>query len=624
MSNKQLCLSVLDYNDKKFQNKERIALGPFCFTKINDLPNLQKAQNTLQNFGLSPWKDSEALLPDISYLRQLSLYLIPFLAKKLNERHQRNESLYFWRWQLSMFLGHFLCSAFEQWKRLELAAKHQDNCDYQGVELENAHLSNTSSFVVASFSSAELHSALATQIIKFMKANHVVSLEKFQQNALISYRTLSEITKNYPMPKALPLRSERGSLKSQLLNLKNTFCQKIFPKNTLIEQNVLGIGLKEALLYPFLPIQKLPPFVIGESSALREFKTGQSPVEFEPADKFEEFIITQVEAFLPNSLWDTQIFQDLMKENSKLLDKYKDKTIFFPAPSIAVDEQTKAFLAYKAEQCANIIMSQHGSHYGTALSYPMLALEEYEQASLFLTWGWDSLENETANFLAFPSVNLAKKAKHSANNDGSILFVTNMRSTYNPRFLSNSAVPELEFDYLFNQLEFFKKIPQNLQGKLIHQEYPYNYSAFQATEIIKKECPWLKTTTQDFFPNYQKAKLLVFDYPGTTLHATLVANIPFILFWNPKVELFSAEAKPLFDALHETGVLFYSPTEAAQALELIYPKLDQWWNEPKRCEAVKKLREKYALTNNQSLILLKSLIKNISDNAKNPHIKVKL
>ncbi|SHN73052.1 hypothetical protein [Desulfovibrio litoralis] len=96
------------------------------------------------------------------------------------------------------------------------------------------------------------------------------------------------------------------------------------------------------------------------------------------------------------------------------------------------------------------------------------------------------------------------------------------------------------------------------------------------------------------------------------------------MFYSTAASIKTIEAKPLFDALHETGVLFYSPTEAAQALELIYPKLDQWWNEQKRCEAVKKLREKYALTNNQSLILLKSLIKNISDNAKNPHIKVKL
>ena len=613
--NKQLCLSHLDYSAQEFRSKNLVPLGPWCLRELDSLDKFQElyskeSVNSLNSVQV--WKNSLTLLDDIDYLRQLTLHLLPHFAKILNERHACNETPFFWRWLLSMWLAHFLHSAFEQWKRLDLIVKSTEKFDYQALEIADAHLANTSSFVVAAFSSAHLHANLATRIIAFRQKTESATLEIFNKIDTLSFNNLSDLTKNYPMPCALPLKTSKNGLKAQLLGLNSRMLHKVLPKNLLMEPTAFGLGFKELLSYPFVKASK-NSLIHNDSPALREFKAGQMPSSFEAADAFESFVLEAALDYLPTVLWGKKEFAALMAENKQLLAKYAAKNVFFPAPSICVDEQSKAFLAHKSTDSAQatIIMAQHGSHYGTARKYPMPELEEYEQASIFLTWGWSELEEQVANFVPLPAIHLAKKSARGAKQNESILFVTNMRTTYNPRFSSNMAIPEQAIFALAEQIDFFKKVPEHLRSWLIHQEYPNNYGGLNALEIIKKECPWLHSSNQNFFANYQQCKLLVMDYPGTTLHTALAGGLPFVLFWDPKNELFSRQSAPLFKELLELGVLYHSAADAALALGKICINIDKWWQEPARQRAVAKLAEQYALVAPNALSKFKGLVQQL-------------
>lgn len=623
MANKKLYLSSLDFNpvEADMQQKQPLLLGPWCLVTVKSLDELKEAVK--KGISLSPWKKSSDLLPDIDYLRQTCLHLIPWLSDALNKRHGISLDNYFWRWMLSMWLQHFLHSALEQWKRLELGLSYHEPLDYHAVKPADCRLPNTLSFVVASFGSPHFHAALASQIIDFMRAKAFPGAENLRKKDTTEYPALRALTPGLPMGQALPLGAAQDK-KGFLRGLRGVAANMLLPREVLVEPSAFGLGLKEMLLYPLVrgvePEQ--PP--LNASPALREYRAIQWPGPFEAADFFEEFVQRTVMAWLPDIFWDHERFSDLMRKNKDLLKKHGARKVFLPSASLPVDEQAKAFLAHASRQGGIVVLAQHGSHYGTARKYPMLEIEEYEQASLFLTWGWDELEKQAGNFMPLPALHLEHKARRGNKQDQSIMFVTNMRTTYNPRFSANPVIPEQAVEIIDRQARFLRAFPRALRERLLHQAYPGNYHPLAGDEILKAEFPWLKSSRTDFFSHYQHCALLVMDYPGTTLYAALAAShasgglgaeLPFILFWNPEDELFSERSAPLFDGLAECGVLHSTPESAAEAIAAIAPRLKEWWNEPARRNAVRALARGYALTAPDSLGLFKGLLRKLSRSA---------
>lgn len=631
MVNKKLYLSSLDFNpiEADIQQKQPLLLGPWCLVKIRSLSELKDAVEN--DVSLSPWKKSSDLLPDIDYLRQVVLHLVPWLGDVLNKRHGICMDNYFWRWMLSMWLQHFLHSALEQWKRLELGLSYHEPLDYRAVKLVDCRLPNTLSFVVAAFSSPHFHAALASQIIDFMHAKNFPGSNNLNKINVTEYPALRTLTPCLPMGRALPLDAD-PSKQSLLRKLYGLAVKMVLPGELLIEPRAFGFGPKEVLLYPFARALEPESPPVNASPALREHQAIQWPGPFEAVDFFEEFVQQAIPDWLPDIFWDKKLFAGLLDNNRKLLEKHSAKKIFFPSASLPVDEQAKAFLVNASRQGGIVVLAQHGSHYGTAFKYPMLEIEEYEQASLFLTWGWDELEKQPGNFMPLPALHLERKARRGTEQDQSILFVTNMRTTYNPRFSSNPVIPEQSVKIIDRQARFFRAFPGDLRGQLLHQAYPGDYHPLAADDILKAEFPWLQSTKTDFFPHYRRCSLLVMDYPGTTLHAALAVNgaagqaggkggklgtpLPFILFWDPNDELFSGQGAPLFAALADCGILHATPEAAAQAIGEVCrggtANIMKWWNEPARQEAVQALARQYAMTGPDALGLFKGLLRKLT------------
>ncbi len=623
MANKKLYLSSLDFNpiEADIQQKQPLLLGPWCLVKVQSLDELKNA--VAKGVSLSPWKKSSDLLPDIDYLRQVCLHLIPWLGDTLNKRHGTSLDNYFWRWMLSMWLQHFLHSALEQWKRLELGLSYHEPLDYRAVRLADCRLPNTLSFVVASFGSPHFHSALASQIISFMHAKSFPGSNNLNRRDVTEYPALRTLTPCLPMGRALPLGAPPGN-QGVARKLYGLAAKMVLPKDLLIEPRAFGLGPREVLRYPFVRGLEPGNLPVNASPALREHEAIQWPGPFEAVDFFEEFVQQAITEWLPDIFWDRKLFADLLAENRRLVKEHAAKKIFMPSASLPVDEQAKAFLAHTSKHGGIVVLAQHGSHYGTALKYPLLEIEEYEHASLFLTWGWDELGSQPGNFMPLPPLHLEHKARRGTTQDQSILFVTNMRTTYNPRFSANPVIPEKAVGIIDQQARFFRAFPHALRDRLLHQAYPGNYHPLAADEILKAEFPWLKSSKQDFFPHYQRCGLLVMDYPGTTLYAALAANgangglgtaLPFILFWDPQDELFSEQSAPLFAGLAECGVLYGTPEAAASAVAEVCgggaAGVMKWWNEPDRRKAVQDLARQYALTDPNSLGLFKGLLRKL-------------
>ena len=88
---------------------------------------------------------------------------------------------------------------------------------------------------------------------------------------------------------------------------------------------------------------------------------------------------------------------------------------------------------------------------------------------------------------------------------------------------------------------------------------------------------------------------MVIDHPGTSALEVLAANIPMVLFWDPKWWEMRREAEPYFEGLRKVGILWNSPETAAAKLAEIYHDPWAWWGSSEVQQARKNFADRYAL-----------------------------
>jgi putative transferase (TIGR04331 family) len=87
-----------------------------------------------------------------------------------------------------------------------------------------------------------------------------------------------------------------------------------------------------------------------------------------------------------------------------------------------------------------------------------------------------------------------------------------------------------------------------------------------------------------------RSRMIVFDHPGTTFLEAMAANVPSIMFLDPKHWDFRPEAQPYLDLLRRAGILYNTPQSAAQQVAGIYDQVDSWWFS----ETVQEARQRFA------------------------------
>jgi len=101
---------------------------------------------------------------------------------------------------------------------------------------------------------------------------------------------------------------------------------------------------------------------------------------------------------------------------------------------------------------------------------------------------------------------------------------------------------------------------------------------------LHEECPGLAIEGWDipFLESLNNSRIYVCDHQETTFAEALSADKPTILFWDPGSNPVRKEAQPYYESLHSTGILYYSPESAAEALISAYEDVEAWWNRADR------------------------------------------
>jgi putative transferase (TIGR04331 family) len=93
-----------------------------------------------------------------------------------------------------------------------------------------------------------------------------------------------------------------------------------------------------------------------------------------------------------------------------------------------------------------------------------------------------------------------------------------------------------------------------------------------------------------------RARLVVIDHPVTSMLESLAADIPTILFWNPRLWEMRPAAEPYFEALRSASILHDSPEAAAAHFSSVVDDVQAWWQGVAVQQAREAFSRQFALT----------------------------
>jgi len=307
-------------------------------------------------------------------------------------------------------------------------------------------------------------------------------------------------------------------------------------------------------------------------------------IKINAQNEFERIVEKILLRYIPDAL----LILHIRKRNNK------PKTKIWIGNDIYKSEENCFRIAEICEHGGRWISSQHGGGYGQTLSFPHGKIE-YETSDGFITWGWNYKHIYSSHYYPLPSPMLNKLPKHRYKKE-QIVFVSTMHPSYFYR-LHSMLLPEQQLEYLINKKRFFLKLERDILPKVKYRTY-FNDYGIGEVEFVSKVL-----STDQFLgkckltSEFKKSKLVVIDHMATSFLEAFVMNVPTILFWNPEHFAICNEAAPYFDKLHNVGILFDKPEDAAQKVNEIWYDVQSWWQQTEVQNAKNEFCLQFARTN---------------------------
>lgn len=206
----------------------------------------------------------------------------------------------------------------------------------------------------------------------------------------------------------------------------------------------------------------------------------------------------------------------------------------------------------------------------------------------FVTLGWEdkSIPNLVRGASLFPWVE--KDNAHEKEHD--ILFICGLPLTHVPEITTaygdSGAYRALEYFDMNDR--FLARLGEDTLGKLYFRAYPAWITrswltwdqSFALAKYTRKAKRYDDSTSSGRLL-MQQSRLVVVNYLSTSYLESIIADIPTILLWNKKTNLFTEEHMGAFDTLIEAGICHTTPESAADFVNEIKDNPERWWQSAK-------------------------------------------
>jgi putative transferase (TIGR04331 family) len=266
----------------------------------------------------------------------------------------------------------------------------------------------------------------------------------------------------------------------------------------------------------------------------------------------------------------------------------------FVANTRSVNDSHRLVAAHALIAGERLVNAQHGGWEGTAACVAWNT-HIYAQDFAFLTWGWKGQAGLAGRFAPFVAPQLAAVRNRHRSRDASLIMVGTRMPLNGMRF-DCVPRPRRMIAYRAEKQLFLAGLSNDIRAKVRYRPYTRGPSDLEDESYFMQSSPDLRLVDRDLNGALLRCRLLVLDHPGTTLHLALAAGVPMVCFWNRDDWPLCAEAKPWFDRLEASGVLFRDAAAAAQGVNRIWPDVAAWWRGADVTAAIRECQQRYALT----------------------------
>lgn len=538
------------------------------------------------------WSDQQQLRADYSYLKALYERLIAALAARLNEIHGLEKPPRYWRILVGPWLIYFVQIVFDRWTSISSA-------------LAGHALSGTTLIDDSDESMVPRDMGHFCELFQRDDWNHHIYKAILEHLGCFSDSDLSVVTGGSQSP---------GNVQAD--QTPTGVRQRLFDGYTIVA-GYLGRSTDAFVAGTYLPLPaelKLQACMGQMPSIWRPVPWEGSPVDLrgrvwasvdEGTNAFEHFLV---------SLLPRQIPTAFLEGFHSLLDRVQAQSwpkapkLMFSSNALWGDPVTTAYVAEHATRGAPLVYGQHGGVYGVA-AFSTVEDHEIAVADRYLTWGWD----DVARTKVLPSgmVKMPVQRRGPSNPRSDLLLVTLEEPRY-PYALSSETMVMFE-GYIENCFSFADALPHHARGQLVVRLSGRDQGWNQAERWrdtnpeIRLDLGGVKITTA-----LERTRLAVYTYNSTGFLEAFAANVPAVLFWDPRVSTLRESAVPYYDVLKRAGILHETPESAARHIGAIWHDVDAWWSSVPVREALSIFRARYCHLPPDYLARLAGILREVS------------
>ncbi|MCW7466202.1 LIC12162 family transferase [Leptospira levettii] len=504
------------------------------------------------------WDDREKLYNDYLYLSNLYEVILKELAKKLNEVHNLNHSIRYWRILVGPWLGYFIQISFDRYEMFRLA---NDKFALLDVIVDKQLIHK-----ITPFDMNEFNNFIDTDLWNFAIYSFIISSNFVKKTNYISIEVNEELLNKVEVRvnwktkfKAILIYIFSFLTESFLISPKIFVFASYLPKFTsLLFQFTIGQipGIWKVLLHSAHRIKKKPRnwvLSINQPSEFEKILLNMIPIQIP---------IAYIEAY------------PTIKDEIKNSGLPKNPNVIFTSNAHNANDKFKLYTAENVEESSKLVIGQHGGHFGTG-KWSFLEDHELSIADRYLSWGW--VKNNETNVYPNYSITITGKKDIVWQRDGSVLLVTCALPRYS-YWMYSSICSSQWLDYLNEQFLFVDTLAKSIQENLLVRLYSHDYD-WNQKERWNQKFPEIqldegRVSMEKLQTN---SRLYVSTYNATTFLESMSRNMPTIIYWNPNHWELRDSAIPYFDLLKKVGIFFESPELAAKKVNEIWDDIESWW-----------------------------------------------
>ena len=476
------------------------------------------------------------------------------LSSKLNVFHQTDYSIRYWTILIGPWLDSFMMVVMNRYKSLEVALN--------SFQISKTILINQKDFSLTRNNYSEFRKAINSDL--WNNALYVEILKNMDnQNVEILVKNIDNI------------KSNKDKVEFSLKSFFKKIFFKIFDICSFLSRNndafiinsYLPIldEIKLKILLGQIPIFWKSPELDYNFLSDVELDRDNINLEFKEYSGVERELRRLIGRLIPKIYIEGYEFMCKQANNLKWPTNPK---FIYTSNNFTADDLFKFWLGSQVEQGTPYYAGQHGANYGT--HYASKNWTELNTVDRFYSWGWQDVYQDTKTIPAF-NFKVINKLNSTYKKDGFLLLVERSPGTrdgIHDRFYETWSSHK-EMLKLYGLLS--KAAQKNLLVRMHHRS-----SDFLSWQT-KYQSLKIDTGKVDIFKLIKKSRLAVFNYDSAGLLELLALNIPVVCFWEKDSNHLLPQSKKYYNLLKSVNILFDSPSQVADHINVNWDDIDSWW-----------------------------------------------